>query len=148
MIHCYDVRDALRSAEPKHWNSCRFRNRIAVKRDHFESVSRKSEASNLCGAAVEDVKKHAFACFDANGLAVTEHAAVDGERAITHFEPVRHTFGKRSLNRGFPRLFEGLISFTCRKKILRHVPAARKARLKLFEHEENFAIVTARIVAR
>ena len=147
MIHFDDRGDAFGGAEPEDGDFRGSRNRIAVERDNFESVARKSQAANFGGAAVEDVEEDALAGFDANGFAVAEHAAIDGEGPIADFEAVRHAFGQRRFHCGFAGLPKGFVRLARRKKILCHVAAAGEGGLEFLQSEEHFAVVTAGFVA-
>ena len=67
--------------------------RVAVHGDDGEGVTGEGEAADLSGAAVEDVEEDALAVFDADGFAVAEHAAVDGEGVVADFVAVWRAFG-------------------------------------------------------
>ena len=61
---------------------------VAVHSEDGEGVAGEGQAADLSGAAVEDVEEDAFALFDANGFAVAEHPAVDGEGVVPDFVAV------------------------------------------------------------
>src|SRR6185312_2067348 len=104
------------------------------------------EAADLSGAAVQYVKQHALTPLDADGFTVAEHASVDGERAIANLIAVRHAFGQRGFHGGFALVFELLHLGGGGKEILRHVTTAAECGLKLFEGEEDFAIIVAGLI--
>ena len=79
---------------------------IAIERYNLEGVSGQGEAANFRRASIQDVKKHALTLLHADGLAVAEHAAVDGEGCVANFIPVGHAFGERGLHGGLPGGFE------------------------------------------
>ena len=103
------------------------------------------KAANLGRASIQNVKENALAWFDANRLTVTEHAAVDGERAIANLVSVRHAFGKRRLHRGLAAVFKGL-DFDRGKEILWHIAAATEGWLEFLQDEKYFAIVVSGLV--
>src|SRR6185437_4940034 len=75
VLHFHDSRDTLGGPEPEHRHFDRLRHRIAVERHDLETMTRHCEAADFRGAAVDDMKQHAFALLDADRLAMAEHAA-------------------------------------------------------------------------
>ena len=78
--------DALGRAEPEHRHVRRRRHRIAVERDDAEDVAGQREAADFGRAGIEHVEQHTFALLDADGLAVTEHPAIDAEQLVADLE--------------------------------------------------------------
>ena len=106
----------------------------------------KREAANLGGTAVENVKQNALALLHAHRLAVTEHAAVDGEGIVADLVSVRHPFGEGSFHLALAGIFECGNGLRGREEVLRHVAATAQRGLKFFEGEEDFAIVIAGVL--
>src|SRR6266403_2663579 len=121
---------------------------IAIERHNLEGVSGQSETANFSGASIKNMKKDAFARPYADGLAVAEHAAVDGEGCVANFIAVGHAFGERGLHGGLAGSFEFFVWYRRRKKILRHVATLTEGWLKFFQHKKYFAVVVARVVLR
>ena len=61
---------------------------------------------------------------------------------------MRHAFGERFLHLVFARVPEGGIGLRGDEKIHRHVSAAAQRGLKLFERQEDFAVVIAGVLLR
>src|ERR1039458_5146961 len=99
MVHFNDGRDALGCTDPKYGNGCRVRYWIAVECDDSERMTRECEASNLGRTSIEHMKQHTLALFHANGIAMAEHAAVNGERAVVHLVTMGHPLRHRCLHR-------------------------------------------------
>ena len=146
MVHFNDGGNSLRGSEPEDRNANRFRQWIAVHRNHAEGVTGKSEAANLGGAAVQNVKQYPLALLHAHRLAVTQHAAVDGEGIVADFVAVRHALGERGFHLALAGIFESGNGLRGREEVLRHVAAAAEGGLKLLEGEEDFAIVVAGVL--
>lgn len=91
MIHFDDGGHALGSADPQHRHCGRFRYRIAVQRDHLESVAGQRKAANLGGAAIQDMQQHAFAAPHLDRFAMTELLPVNGEQVVADFVAARHS---------------------------------------------------------
>ena len=145
MVHRHHRRNALRRSQPKHGNVSRIRHPIAVERDDLERMSRQRKAANLGRAPIQNVEEHALALLHPNRLTVAEHPSVDGEITIPDLISVRHAFGERCFHRGLAGGFE--FSYLGRRqKILVHVAALTERRLEFFEHEKDFAIVSAGLV--
>src|SRR5271166_5090241 len=94
------------------------------------------------------MKQHTFVLFDAYGLAVPQHAAVDGERAIANLISVRHALGQRSFHGGLTLLLKLAVASRRREEVHVHVAAAAEGGLELLEREEDFAVVAAGILLR
>ena len=106
-------------------------------------MSRQREAPDLAGAAVQDVKQHAFAVLDADGLAMPEHLPVDREKIVADFVALRLLF---CLVVGFlSNLLEFLHRFAG-EKVHRHIAAAAEGRLAFLQHQEHLAIVGSGLV--
>ena len=148
MIHLDDGGDALGGAEPEDGHIDRIRHGIAIERDDAERVAGQRQAANLGGAAVQHMKEDALALLHANGFSVAEHAAIDGEGVVADLVAVRHAFGERSFHRRLALIFERLHAGGRRKGVHGHVAAAAEGGLEFFQNEEDFAIVTARLVLR
>ena len=146
MIHFDDGGEALGGSEPEDGNADGLGERVAVHGDDGESVAGKGEAANLGGAGVEDVEEDALAGFHADGIAVAEHASVDGEGIVADFESVRQAAGEGDFHFALAGIFEFGDGLRGREKVLRHVAAAAEGGLKFFESEEDFAVVVAGMV--
>src|SRR5579862_6984064 len=146
VVHFDDGGNAFGGPEPKGGDHSGSSHWIAVERQNSEAVAGKSEAANLRGAAIENVKEHPFAWLYANGFAVTEHATIDGEIAIADFVAVRHAVGEGGFHGGFAGLVQLLVGSSGSEKILWHVAALAERRFKFLEGQENLAVVTAGIV--
>ena len=143
MIHGDEGGDALGRAEPEDRNLGAGGDGVAVESDDFEGVTGEGEAANFCGAAVEDVEEQAFAGFDSDGIAVAEHAAIDGEGVVADFETVRHAFGKRSFHGGFANGLERFVARIGSEEVHVHIAATAEGRLEFLEGEKDFAVVIA-----
>src|SRR6266550_8011828 len=121
---------------------------IAIERHNLEGVSGQSETANFSGASIKNMKKDAFARVYADGLAVAEHAAVDGEGCIANFIAVGHAFGEGGLHGELTGGFEFLVWYRGSKEILRHVATLTESWLEFFQHKKYFAVVVARVVLR
>ena len=146
MIHLDDGGNALGCAQPEDGNIDGIRHGIAIERNNPEGVTGKREAANLGGAAVQHMKQDALALLHAHGLSVAEHAAVDGEGVVADLVALRHAFGERGFHRRLALFFERLHAGGRRKGVHGHVSAAAEGGLEFFQDEEDFAIVTARLV--
>jgi hypothetical protein len=140
MIHFYGGGNAFCGAEPQHRNSSGIGDRIAVEGHDLEGVTGKRQTANLRGAAIENVKQDALALFDANGFAVPEHPAVNGEGFVADFETLGHAFGERGFHRRFPGIFEGLYFAGGREEVHVHIAAAAELRVEFLQYQKHFAI--------
>src|SRR6266481_10118521 len=121
---------------------------MAIERHNLEGVSRQSETANFSGASIKNMKKDAFARPYADGLAVAEHAAVDGEGCVANFIAVGHAFGERGLHGGLAGSFEFLVWYRRRKEILSHVATLTEGWLEFFQQKKYFAVESARLAFR
>ena len=145
MVHLDDGRDALGRPEPEHRHVLRRRHRIAVERDDFERVSGQREAADFAGAGVQDVEQHAFALLHADGLAVPEHLAVDGEEVVADLEALGLFLG---LVVGLLAEVLEVLDRLAGEEVHRHVAAAAEGRLELLQHQKHLAVVGAGLVLR
>src|SRR5580700_8022907 len=148
MIHLDGRGDAFSSAKPEDGHFGGIRHRISIERDELERVTGQRQAANFCSASVEDMKQDAFALLYANGLAVSEHASVDREGAISDFVAVGHAFGKRGFHGSLAGFPEGLVGSGRSKEIHGHISAAAEGGLEFLEREKNFTVIFARFLAR
>ena len=128
VVHFYDGGDALGGAEPEDRHGNGLGERVAVHGNDGEGVAGKREAANLGGAAVEDVEEDALALFDADGLAVAEHASVDGEGIVADFEAVGMPLASEAFIVALA--LESLSACTTvarREEVLSHVAATTEA---------------------
>ncbi len=82
MIHLYDGADPLGRSQAEHGYGLRLGNLVAIQRDHLEWMPGKGDPVNFAGAGIKNVEKNALACLDAQRLAETQDAAVDGRYSI------------------------------------------------------------------
>ena len=148
MIHFNDGGDTFGGAKPKTGDADGLRQGIAVHCDDAEGVAWESEAADLAGAAVEDVEEDALALFDAYGIAVSQHAAVDGERIVANFVSVRHAQGEGRFHCGLASVFQFGYGLSGGEKVHGHVSATAQGGLELLQGEEDFAIVVAAVLFR
>src|SRR5580658_7930413 len=99
------------------------------------------QTTNLGCTSVQDMKEDALALLHSYGLAVSQHAAIDGERAIADLVSLRHTLGQRHLHRRLTLFFQGFHFSGRRQEIHRHVSATTERGLKLFQREKHFAVI-------
>ena len=103
------------------------------------------QAARFGGAAVEDVQQQPLAGLDADGIAMAEHASVDGEGAVADLIAVRVAAGKRSRHRRLAFFFEvGVLP--AGQEILGHVAPAAERGLKFLERKEDLLVVGARVL--
>src|SRR6202158_5521467 len=107
MVHLDDGGNSLGGSEPENRNANRFGERIAIHGNHGESVTGQGEAANFGGASVQHMEKDALALPHAHGLAMSQHAAVDGEGIVADLESVRSALGER----GFHLALAGILQF-------------------------------------
>jgi hypothetical protein len=88
ILHFHHRVDAFGSAQFQELNRLRMRQGIAVEPHHLEDMAGERQLDILGGAGVEDVKQHALALLDAQGLAESETFAVDGEALISDLPTV------------------------------------------------------------
>ncbi len=146
VVHLDDGGDAFGGAEPEDGDGGGSGDGVAVEGDDFEGVAEEREAADLGGAGVDDVEEDTLAGFDADGLAVAEHLAVDGEGGVADLVAVGHSAGERGFHGGLACVFDRFDGGGGGEEVHGHVSAAAEGWLELFEGEEDFAVVGAGVV--
>ena len=145
MIHSDQCGHALGGPEPEQRNIRRCRHGVAVERHDSEDVTGQRETSNFGGAGVQDVKEHALALLHPDGVAVSQHTAINREQIVADLKPFGLLFGL-SVGRT-PHLLQRR-DRSADECLHRHVAAAAESGRELLHHQKDFAIVGARIVQR
>src|SRR5271167_4431167 len=92
------------------------------------------------------MEQHALALFHSYRLAVSQHAPVNSEIAITYFIPVGHAFCKRRFHLRLASRFKFFDLRRWSQEILSHVTALAERRFEFFEDEKDFAVVATRFL--
>ena len=146
--HMNDRGNALCCSQPQPGYLVWSGHRVAIQRNHLKRMSRKSQAANFRRASIQNMKQDALACFYSHRFAMAQHATIDREVAIANLKAVGHALCERGPHCRLATLFEFPHFRDRSEKVLGHISTLAERGLKLFQREEDFAVVVARVVLR
>src|SRR6516162_6323585 len=109
----------------------------------MEAMAGQGQAPDFGRAGVKYMKENALTLLDLEWLALAQHLAVDAEEVVADLVALGLFL---RLDVGLPA---DLLQLGCRRsgeKVHRHIAALAESRHEFLEHEEDFAVVGARIV--
>src|SRR6185437_14654483 len=146
ITHFDDRADALGGADPERRHFGGVWHRVAIESDDSEAVTGEGEATDLRGAAVEDVKEDSLSTPDSDRLTEAKLATIDGEDTVADFESLLHPARKSRFHGCLTLRLESRIKRRRREKVERHVSSLAEEGLKFLQRQKHLPVKRAGIM--